>query len=150
MYASFVSEVLKIALTEFRIHAGRQEYLDGLVLEEIVNFFVTNHLLVKGISASLGALYHFDYLCIGTSVGLSGLERGDCFLCHFLLLDFLVNSHALENGVVLLQLKAFGCILAVLCGNVTAGTGHTTVFVFGALEDNLYTISFNFLCHGSN
>ncbi len=123
---------------------------DGLVLEEIINLFVANHLLVKGIGTGLGALYHFDNLGIGTSVGLSGVERGDCFLCHILLLDFLVNSHALEDGVVLLQLKALRGVLAVLGGDVTAGTGHTTIFVFGALEDNLYAISFYFLCHGLN
>ena len=57
-------------------------------------------------------------------------------------------SHPLEDGVVLLQLKALRGVLAVLGGDVTAGTGHTTIFVFGALEDNLHAISFYFLCHG--
>ena len=64
-----------------------------------------------------------------------------------ILLDFLVNRHALEDGVVLLQLKTFRSILAILGGDVTAGTGHTTIFVFGAFENDLNAVSFNFLCH---
>lgn len=36
--------------------------MNELVLEEVLNGLVRNHLLVKDISTSLGALYHLDYL----------------------------------------------------------------------------------------
>ena len=35
-----------------------------LVLEEVFYVFVANHLLIKGVSAGLGALHHFDNLRI--------------------------------------------------------------------------------------
>ena len=53
-----------------------------LVLEEIGDFLVAYHLLIEGVSTSLGALHHLDNLGVGTSIGLTGLERSDCFLCH--------------------------------------------------------------------
>ncbi|EJX07894.1 hypothetical protein EVA_03997 [gut metagenome] len=59
--------------------------LSRLVLEEVLNSFVGNHLLVEDVSTSLGALYHLDHLGVGTSIGLTFLERSDCFLCHVLI-----------------------------------------------------------------
>jgi hypothetical protein len=53
-----------------------------LILEEILYGFVKNHLLIEDVSTRFGAFYHFDDLCICTSVGLASLERCDCFLCH--------------------------------------------------------------------
>lgn len=35
---------------------------EKLVLEEVFNGLVRNHLLIKDVSASLGALYHLDNL----------------------------------------------------------------------------------------
>ena len=124
-----------------------------LVLEEGCNVFVANHLLVKAVGTRLGALYHFDDFRIRASVRLTGLERCDCLFSHGcaavarLLFDFLVDGHALENRVVLLQLEAFGSVLAILCRDVTASAGHAALFVFGAFEDYLNAITFRFLCH---
>ena len=58
-----------------------------------------------------------------------------------------MDGHALQIGVVLLQLKTLGGVLAVLGGDVTAHAGNAAFFLLGALEDNLHPVSFNFLCH---
>ena len=39
-----------------------------LFLEEILNSLVGNHLLIVDISTGLGALHHFDHLCISASI----------------------------------------------------------------------------------
>ena len=39
-----------------------------LVLEEVLNGFVGNHLLVKDVSTSLGALNHLDNLCVSATI----------------------------------------------------------------------------------
>ena len=39
-----------------------------LVLEEILNLFVGNHLLIKDVSTSLGALHHLDNLRISATI----------------------------------------------------------------------------------
>lgn len=56
-------------------------------------------------------------------------------------------SHPLEDGVVLLQLKALGRVLTILRRDVTRRAGHTTCLVFGALKNHLNSVSFCFLCH---
>ena len=58
-----------------------------------------------------------------------------------------MNSHALEIGVVLLQLQALSRILAVLGGDVTRHAGNTAFLLLSTLKDNLYSIAFYFLCH---
>lgn len=64
------------------------------------------------------------------------------------LFNLFVNSDTLENGIVLLQLKTLGGVLAVFGGNVSGCTGHAAGFVLGALENNLNAVTFSFLCHG--
>ncbi len=39
-----------------------------LVLEEVLNSLVRNHLLIKDVSTRLGALYHLDNLCISATI----------------------------------------------------------------------------------
>ena len=39
-----------------------------LVLEEVLNSLVRNHLLVEDVSTSLGALYHLDNLCVSATI----------------------------------------------------------------------------------
>ncbi len=58
-----------------------------------------------------------------------------------------MNSHALEDRIVLLQLKTLGRVLSVLGSDVAGGPGHTTILVLGTFEDDLYSVSFSFLCH---
>ena len=62
-----------------------------------------------------------------------------------MLLDFLVNSHFLQNRVVLLELKTLSRVLAVLCGDVTAHARHARGLVLCALQNHLDPITF--LCH---
>ena len=38
-----------------------------LVLKEVLNGLVGNHLLVEDVSTSLGALYHLDNLCVSVA-----------------------------------------------------------------------------------
>ena len=45
-----------------------------LVLEEILDGFVGNHLFVEGIGTRLWVLHHLDDLGVGTAVGLARLE----------------------------------------------------------------------------
>lgn len=61
-----------------------------LVLEEIFNCFIGNHLLVKDVSASLGAFYHLDDLRVRAAVVFALLQCCDCFLCHDLC-DYLIS-----------------------------------------------------------
>ena len=65
------------------------------------------------------------------------------------LLDFLVNRHALENRIVLLQLEALGSVLSVLRGDVTRGAGEAALLHFSAFENHLDSIAFLLLCHCS-
>ena len=58
-----------------------------------------------------------------------------------------MERHTLEDGIVLSQLKTLGRILSVLGRDVAGRPWHTTLLVLGALEDDLYSISFSFLCH---
>lgn len=58
-----------------------------------------------------------------------------------------MNRHALQNGVVFLQLKTLCSVLAVLGGDIAARAGHTRCFVLCAFEDDLNAVSFSFLCH---
>ncbi len=39
-----------------------------LFLEEVLNSLVRNHALIENVSASLGALHHFDDLCICATI----------------------------------------------------------------------------------
>ena len=64
-----------------------------------------------------------------------------------MLLDFFVNSHFLQDGVVFLQLQSFGCVLFVFGADIAAGTRLTTGFVFCTLQNHLHPVTF--LCHGS-
>lgn len=68
------------------LHAARCFADMRLVLEEVFYGLVGNHLLVEDVCTRLGAFYHLDYFGVRTPVGLAFLKRGDCFLCHSLLL----------------------------------------------------------------
>ena len=39
-----------------------------LILEEVLNGLVRNHLLIKDVCTSLRALYHLDYLCVSATI----------------------------------------------------------------------------------
>ena len=58
-----------------------------------------------------------------------------------------MDRHALEDGVVLPELKTFGRILSILGRDIARGAWHTTILMLGAFEDDLYSVSFSFLCH---
>ncbi len=58
-----------------------------------------------------------------------------------------MDGHALKNGVEFLKLESFGCVLAVFCGHVAGGAGHSACLMLGALENHLHAGVFAFLCH---
>ena len=62
------------------------------------------------------------------------------------LLDFLVNSYLLHNGVVLLQLHTGSGIFTVLGSDVTGSAWQTRILVFGAFHNYLNPVAF--LSHG--
>lgn len=64
--ASFLFAYNKSASLRFAVRRIIVVYRAGrrLVLEEVFHVFVANHLLIKGVSAGLGALHHFDNLRI--------------------------------------------------------------------------------------
>jgi len=39
-----------------------------LILKEVLNSLVRNHLLVEDVSTRLGALYHLDNLCLSATI----------------------------------------------------------------------------------
>ena len=92
-----------------------------LILEEVLNILVRNHLLVEDVGTRLGALHHLNHLC---------------------LFNLLVKSHLLQDGVILHQLHALRRVLTVLHRNIAAGAGQTTVLHLGALQDHLDAITF--------
>ena len=55
--------------------------MEGLLLKEILDGLVGNHLLVECVAALLG-LDHLDDLGVAAAIGLTGLQGSDCFLCH--------------------------------------------------------------------
>ena len=62
-------------------------------------------------------------------------------------LNFLVYCYSLQNRVVFFQLKSFCSILSVLSCDITRCSRHSTVFVFCAFQNHLYSVTFCFLCH---
>ena len=70
-----------------------------------------------------------------------------CRLSVVRLLDFLVNSHLLQDGVVLLELEALGSILPVLSGDVARCAWQTALLHLCAFQNHLDSVAFNFLCH---
>lgn len=127
---------------------GLERTAQNLVLEEVLDGLIGNHTLIKDVRALFG-LHHLDDLGIAAAIGLTRLQGCDCFFCHgaSVLFDFLVNRHALENRIILLQLKTLGGILSVLGGDVTGGAGEATLLHFSAFENHLYSVAFSFLCH---
>ena len=65
------------------------------------------------------------------------------------LLNLLVNRHALQVRIVLLELQTLGGVLAVLGRDVTADAGNASTLLLGALENHLHAVAFCFLCHNS-
>ena len=55
-----------------------------LVFEEILHSLIRHHFLIENVSTSLGALYHFDNLCVCTTIHVTFVEGSDRFLCHSL------------------------------------------------------------------
>jgi len=125
-----------------------KELAQNLVLEEVLDGLVGNHTLIEGVRALFG-LHHPDDLGVAAAIGLTRLQGCDCFFCHCasVLFDFLVNRHALENRIVLLQLEALGGVLSVLRGDVAGGAGEAALLHFSAFENHLYSVAFSFLCH---
>ena len=117
-----------------------------LLSENFVYFVIGYHFFLEHISSCLGRLYNFNHLGIGTT--LTFLYGCDGFLCHgFLLFNFFVNGYSSQNGVVFFQLQTLSGVFSVFGGNITRHTGQTTIFLFGAFENYLYSITFCFLCH---
>jgi len=112
-----------------------------LLTQEFLDLVLVYDGLLEGVSTCFGAPYGLDHFCpvLGLSCSLLvfGLDSCFCLLCHGLF-DFLVNSYFLQDRVVFLQLETLGRVLLVLGGDVTAGTGHTGVFVLRALQDHLH------------
>ena len=118
-----------------------------LLLKNILDSVVGNHLFLEGVGTGLRRLNDLDDLAIGAAFSL--LESCNGFLCHesVRLFNFLVYGDFLEDGVVFLQLQTLGSVLAVLGGDIALRSGHSAGLVFGAFEDHLYAIAFSFLCH---
>ena len=55
--------------------------------------------------------------------------------------------YSLQDRVVFLQFQSFSCILSVFCSDITRSSRHTTIFVFCAFQNHLYSVTFCFLCH---
>lgn len=70
----------------------------------------------------------------------------DKFNC---LLDFPVDGHLAQDGVVLFEFETIRAVLPVLLRNVTAGAGLTAGLVLCALQDDQVAIAFAFLSHDS-
>ena len=120
-----------------------------LFFEKVLNFFIRNHLLIKDISTSLRRLNHLDNLCISTTFLRTFVQTCYCFLCHglYVLFDFFVYCHSLQDRIVLLQFQSLSGVLSVLRRDVTRSTRHTTIFVFCAFQNYLHSVTFSFLCH---
>ena len=58
-----------------------------------------------------------------------------------------MNSHSLEDGVVLLQLHTVGGVLTVLRRDVTRSSGQTALLHLCALQNHLNSVAFSLLCH---
>lgn len=41
---------------------------NSLLLEEVLDGLVGDHLLIEDVGTRLGALHHLDYLCIGATI----------------------------------------------------------------------------------
>jgi len=63
------------------------------------------------------------------------------------LLDFTMNGHTLQNGIVLFQFHSVGRILPVFNGNIPGCSGLSAFFMFGTLQNNLDAIAFTFFSH---
>ena len=118
-----------------------------LFLKKVLYFFIRNHLFVKNVSSCLRRFNHFDNLSIRTSL-FTCLQGCYCFLCHGLILfNFFMYCYSFQNRLVLLKFQSFSSIFSVLRCNITRSTRHTTFLVFCTFKDNLYSITFCFLCH---
>lgn len=58
-----------------------------------------------------------------------------------------MNSHFLQEGIVLLPFETLRCILLVLGSDIARHAGHSARLLLGAFEDDLNSIAFRFLCH---
>lgn len=122
-------------------------YRESLLFgENFVYFVIGHHFFLEHIGSGLGRFHNFNHLRIGTA--LTFLKRCDGFLCHgSLLFNFFVNGYSSQNGVVFFQLQTLSGVFSVFGGNITRHAGQTTIFLFGAFENYLYSITFSFLCH---
>ena len=53
-----------------------------LILEEVLNILVRNHLLVEDVGTRLGALHHLNHLCVSATILRTFVEGSNGFLCH--------------------------------------------------------------------
>ena len=61
-----------------------------------------------------------------------------------------MNSHLLQDGVILLKLETLGSILPVLRGDIARCAGQSALLHLGAFQNHLDSVAFNFLCHSLN
>ena len=125
--------------------------IDLLLFEVFLDVVGGDDFLFEHVGAGLLGADHADHL--GKTLAGGGFEGSNNFLCHILmspivlLLDFFVDGHFLQEGVVLLELEALRGVLLVLGGDIAAHAGDTAGFLLGALQDDLNACVFSFLCH---
>gem|GEM_PF-2761003 len=61
-----------------------------------------------------------------------------------------MDRDLLHHGIVLLQLKTIRGVFTILLRNIPGGTRKTRLLVLSALQNDLDSIAFTFLCHDGN
>lgn len=120
-----------------------------LLSEEILDLVLVHHNLLVGVLTGDGILDWLNHLYkipsgsgIVSPLGYLGVFGNFCHWMMILLLDFFVNSHFLQDRVVLLEFKPVRGILTVLLGHITGCAGKTGCFMLGTLEDDLEPVTF--------
>ena len=95
--------------------------LDSILGEPSLHIVVVHDFLTEGIGASFRTLEHLD--AHGVLLSTSFLERCDGLLSHGVsdsgLLNFFVDRHFSEDGVVFLQLNPVRRVFAILGRDIT-------------------------------
>ena len=120
------------------------------LLKVLVYLLVGNDFLLEDICTCFGRFHHLDAFGVVTT-GVTGLQAFFAIVLNLfqnrLLLNFLVQRILLEDWVVLHEFQSVGSILAVFGRDVSRRTGHTAGLVLCALQDDLNSCFFTFLCH---
>lgn len=95
------------------MRSTKQRHLLG---EPVFHVVVVYHFFLERVGTCFFALHHFHHF--GEVLTCTSLQTCYRLLCHDLL-DFFMNRHATENGVVLLELNTLRSVLTVLGGHVS-------------------------------